>query len=90
MASRANTIAQGFSNKVMKALYDKNLMDSIVNRDYEGEINAVGSKLNILDFDKVSEKTYVNTPLTADSLTENNGALTIDQYQILLLERKNP
>jgi len=88
MASRAATIAQGFSNKVMKAMYDKNLMDSIVNRDYEGEINGVGSKLNILDFDKVSEKTYSNTPLTADSLTENNGALTIDQYKSFYWKEK--
>jgi hypothetical protein len=88
MAQRANTIAQGFSNKVMKALYDKNLIDSIVNRDYEGEINAVGSKLNILDLDKISEKTYTNSPLSADSLTENNGALVIDQYKSFYWKEK--
>lgn len=79
MASRAATLAQGFSQKLMKAVYDQSLMDSVVNRDYEGEINAVGSKLNILDFDKVSEKDYAGTPLSVDSLTENNGLLTIDK-----------
>ncbi len=81
MAARATTVAQGFSAKLMKALYDTNILPNITNRDYEGEINGVGSKLNILDFDKVSEKTYANAALTADSITENNGILTIDQYK---------
>lgn len=88
MAARANTVAQGFSAKVMKALYDRNLLDNIVNRDYQGEINGIGSKLNILDFDKVSEKTYANAALTADSLTENNGILTIDQYKSFYWKEK--
>ena len=56
MSARATTVAQGFSTKVLKALYDKALTDVIVNRDYQGEINGVGSKLNILDFDKVAER----------------------------------
>jgi len=81
MAARANTLAQGFSSKLMLELYDKSLIDSIVNRDYQGEINAVGSKLNILNFDRVSEKTYSGANLTADSLTENNAQLIIDQYK---------
>lgn len=89
MAARAATIAQGFSNKVMKALYDKSQLGEIVNRDYEGEINGVGSKLNILDFDKVTEKTYADAALTADSLTENNGYLLIDQYRSFYWKEKD-
>lgn len=88
MAARANTVAQGFSAKVMRALYDRSLVDVVVNRDYEGEINSVGSKLNILDFDKVSEKTYAGSPLTADDLTENNGVLTIDQKKSFYWKEK--
>lgn len=88
MSARATTLAQGFSNKVMKATYDKSILDMIVNRDYEGEINAVGSKLNILDFDKVTEKTYSGSALTADDLTENNGQLTIDQYKAFYWKEK--
>lgn len=72
----------------MAQLYDKNLLDTIVNRDYEGEINGVGSKLNILDFDKLSEKTYADAALTADSLTENNGQLVIDQYKSFYWKEK--
>lgn len=81
MAARATTVAQGFSSKLMLEMYDRSLIDEVVNRDYQGEINAVGSKLNILNFDRVSEKTYTGANLTADSLTENNALLTIDQYR---------
>ena len=88
MSAYGNTIAEGFSQKVMAELYDINLLDSIVNRDYEGEINAVGSKLNILNFDRLSEKTYANTALTADSLTENNMTLVIDQYKSFYWKEK--
>lgn len=88
MSARANTVAQGFSNKVMKALYDRAVLNIIVNRDYEGEINAVGSKLNILDFDKVSEKDYANVAMTADDLTENNGVLTIDKKKSFYWKEK--
>ena len=81
MADYSTKLAEGFSSKIMKVLYDKNLLDAICNRDYEGEINGVGSLLNIMDFDKVSEKTYANAALTADDITENNGQLEIDQYK---------
>ena len=63
-------------------------MDSIVNRDYQGEINGVGSKLNILNFARISEKTYTGADLTADSLTENNATLIIDQYKSFYWKEK--
>ena len=59
MSAYGTKLAEGFSNKVMERVYDMSLLDSIVNRNYEGEINGIGSKLNILDFSKLSEKTYV-------------------------------
>lgn len=88
MAARGNTIAQAFSNKVMAEVYDKSVLDNVVNRDYEGEINAVGSKINVLNFDRVAEKTYTGANLTADDLTENNMALTIDQYKSFYWKEK--
>jgi hypothetical protein len=88
MAARANTVAQGFSQKLMLEMYDKSLLDEVVNRDYEGEINAIGSTLNILNFDRVSEKTYSGSDLTADSLTENNAQLVIDQYKSFYWKEK--
>lgn len=81
MASRATTIAQGFSNRLLKEMYEMSLTDAVVNRDYQGEINEVGSKLNILNFDRITEKTYDGSNLSVDDLTENNAVLTIDQYK---------
>lgn len=88
MAARGNTVAQAFSQKLMLETYDRDLTDQLVNRDYQGEINAVGSKLNILNFDRLSEKTYSGANLTADDLTENNSVLTIDQYKSFYWKEK--
>lgn len=88
MSTYGTKLAEGFSNKLMKRVYDRSLLPEVTNRDYEGEINAVGSKLNILDFDAISEKTYANVALTADDLTENNGQLIIDQYKSFFWKEK--
>ena len=72
----------------MEWVYDKSLLDVIVNRDYEGEINGIGSLLNILDFDKLSEKTYADAALTADSLTENNAQLDITEQKSFYWKEK--
>ena len=88
MSDYGTKLAEGFSQKLMLEFYDKNLVDAIVNRDYEGEINDVGSKLNILNFDRISEKTYANAAMTADSLSENNAQLVIDQYKSFYWKEK--
>lgn len=80
-SARATTLAQGFSQRLLKEMYDRSLLDVIVNRDYQGEINQVGSKLNILNIARISEKNYSGANLTADSLEENNAVLTIDQLK---------
>lgn len=81
MAARGATLAQGFSQKLLLEMYEKSLTDSIVNREYQGEINGVGSKLNILNIDRISEKTYSGSNLSVDDITENNSVLTIDQLK---------
>jgi len=81
MSARATTLAQAFSNKVLIEMYDKSPIEEIVNREYEGEINGVGSKLNMLNFDRVTEKDYAGSALTADDITENNATLTIDKQK---------
>jgi hypothetical protein len=88
MSAYGTKLAEGFSSKVMQQVYDRDLLDSIVNRNYQGEINAVGSKLNILDFAKISEKTYANAALTADSISENNGQLVISEYRSFYWKEK--
>ena len=82
MADYATKLAEAFSKKLILEGYDNSLLEVIVNRDYEGEINAVGSKLNMLNFDRISEKTYTGADLgTPDDITENNAQLIIDQYK---------
>lgn len=88
MSAYGTKLAEGFSSKVMQQMYDQNILDQVTNRNYEGEINGVGSLLNILDFSKLSEKTYADTALTADTLSENNGQLTIDQYKSFYWKEK--
>jgi hypothetical protein len=69
----ATKLAEGFSQKLIQVIYENAPIDEVVNRDYEGEINAVGSKLNILTLARITEKTYTGTNLTADDLTEVNA-----------------
>lgn len=87
-SARATTLAQGFSTKLLKEMYDKSLIDYIVNREYQGEINAVGSKLNVGNIARISEKTYAGVALSADSLYENTSVLTIDQYKSFYWKEK--
>src|SRR5690242_5742370 len=75
----ATKLAEGFSQKLVRIIYENAPIDEVVNRDYEGEINDVGSKLNILTLQRLSEKTYSGANLSPDDLTEVNGQLVIDQ-----------
>ena len=88
MSAYGTKLAEGFSQKLMLEFYDKNLINVVTNRSYEGEINSIGSKINILNFDRLSEKTYANAALTADALTENNSQLIIDQYKSFYWKEK--
>ena len=87
-SARATTLAQGFSNKLLLEMYDMSLTDIFVNRDYEGEINAAGSVLNILNLARISEKTYTGSNLSVDSLFENNSQLKIDQWKSFYWQEK--
>jgi hypothetical protein len=84
----ATKLAEGFSQKLIKHIYENAPIDSLVNRDHEGEINAVGSKLNILTISRISEKTYNGSNLTADDLTEVNAQLVIDQFKSFYWKEK--
>lgn len=84
----ATKVAEGFSAKLIKHVYEKAPIDEIINRDYQGEINEVGSKLNILSLTKIAEKTYTGANLTPDDIGEVNGLLTIDQWKSFYWKEK--
>ncbi|MFO1065293.1 MAG: hypothetical protein U0892_15615, partial [Pirellulales bacterium] len=77
----ATKLAEAFSSKALVWMYEKMPIEEMVNRDYEGEITQVGSRLNMLTLGKVTEKTYSGSPLTADSLTEANAILDINVFK---------
>jgi hypothetical protein len=77
----ATKLAEAFSAKVMKNVYAMSVYDLITNRDYEGDVNAVGSKVNILTIQKITEQVYTGANLSPASLFEVNGTLTLDQQK---------
>lgn len=82
-SARATKIAEGFSQRLLKEMYDVSTTDKIVNRDYQGEINGVGSLLNIYNVDRITEKDYVkNNNGNPDGLYENNSKLTIEKKKM--------
>jgi len=83
MATYPTKLAEGFSQKLLLEIYNKSLLEVIVNRDYQGEINERGSILNILNFDRITERNYTGANMAAPSdLAENNAQLTIDQWKV--------
>jgi hypothetical protein len=84
----ATKVAEGFSAKLIRMIYENAPIDEVVNRDYEGEINAIGSKLNILTLTRISEKTYTGANLSPDDLTEINAQLVIDQKKAFYWREK--
>lgn len=88
MSTRGNTIAEGFSQRIILTQYDKDILPLITNSDYQGEINGVGSKLNIMNFENVEEKTYANAAMTADALSEINNEMTITEKKAFYWKEK--
>jgi hypothetical protein len=70
-------LAEGFSAKLMKEVYANSVYDLITNRDYEGDINAIGSIVNILALGRISEQDYTGANLSPASIQEINGQLTL-------------
>src|SRR3954453_12534145 len=77
----ATKLAEAFSATLSKEIYAGSLFDTLVNRDYEGEIVGVGSILNILSFSRLSEKDYSGSNLSVDDINESNGQLVIDKQK---------
>ena len=48
--SRLSNFGQVFAHKVLEKTYQNSIVDSITNRNYEGEIKKPGDRVNILSF----------------------------------------
>src|ERR1017187_622989 len=73
----ATKLAEAFSAKIMKEMYAMSVYDLITNRDYEGDVNAVGSIVNILAVARISEQVYTGANLSPASIQEVNGQLKL-------------
>src|ERR1035438_1833110 len=74
-------LAEAFSQKVIKVLYENAPIEEVINRDYEGEVESGNSIVNILTLARLSEKDYNGSNLSADDLNEVNGQLRITQQK---------
>ena len=63
----------------MKEMYANSVYDLITNRDYEGDINKVGSIVNILSLGRISEQDYTGSNLSPASIQEVNGQMTLSK-----------
>lgn len=67
-----------FSGKLLKQIYERSVFDSIVNRNYEGEVKGQGSIVKIPSLLKQSWSTYSGSVSYA-TLTEAVATMTLDQ-----------
>lgn len=86
MNPRATKAAEGFSARLIQHLYASSVIDHLVNRDYQGEINAVGSIVNVLTIGEADEQDYTGANLTPTSLTESNCQLVITKKKSYYLK----
>ena len=79
MASYPTKLMEAFAAKALQIFYMKSVATEITNSEYEGEVRNRSSKLNVLTFGEITEKTYTGADLVADDLTESNSQLITDQ-----------
>src|SRR5688500_4854898 len=84
----ATKLAEAFSAKLMKSVYERSIQDVITNRDYNGEVQQ-GSKVNIPFLATIAEKTYSGSNLSVDDLTEVSAVLTVDQFKSFYVREKS-
>lgn len=89
MSAYGTKLAEGFAKAITKIFYEQDISGLICNRDYEGEIKGINSKLNILTFGKVTLKNYTGADLTADDITESNGQVVTDQKKAYYFKIKD-
>src|SRR3990167_4560594 len=81
MASITN-FGEQFASKVLEKFYQKYVVDSIANREYEGEIKKPGDRVNILSF--LNEILFSDYSVGSDMASET----IIDAEDQLVVEKR--
>lgn len=80
--ARLTNFGEQFASKVLEKTYQRAIVDSIVNRNYEGEIKKPGDRVNILSF--------LNSGTLSDYVvgTDMNSEALIDTEDQLVVEKR--
>lgn len=80
--ARLTNFGQVFASKVLAKTYQNSIVDSIVNRNYEGEIRKPGDRVNILSF--------LNSGTLSDYVvgTDMNSEALVDAQDQLVVEKR--
>lgn len=89
MAAYGTKLNEKFAAMALKYFYQSSVADSLVNRDYEGEIKGVATKVNILTLSKLTWGNYTGADISPQDLNEVAGALTIGQQKDYYFKVKN-
>ena len=79
--SRLSNFGEQFSTKVLAKTYQNAIIDSIVNRNYEGEIKKPGDRVNILSFlNSMTMSDYVvGTDMVGEALIDSEDQLIVEK-----------
>ena len=78
-----------FATSVLKIFYEKSVADMICNRDYEGEIKGVATKVDVLTFQAQAWQSYTGAALTATDIYEVACQLHTDQQKAYYVKIKS-
>lgn len=80
--SRLTNFGQQFAQKVLEKTYQNSIVDSVTNRNYEGEIKKPGDRVNILSF--------LNSGTLSDYVvgTDMNSEALVDAQDQLVVEKR--
>lgn len=79
--SRLSNFGEQFANKTLAKTYQASVVDSIVNRDYEGEIKKPGDRVNILSFlNSMTLGDYVvGTDMASEAIIDAEDQLIVEK-----------
>ena len=79
--SRLTNFGEQFASKVLTKTYQNSIVDSIVNRNYEGDIKKPGDRVNILSFlnSGTIQDYSVGTDMVSEALIDAEDVLTVEK-----------
>lgn len=79
--ARLSNFGEQFASKTLSKTYQNSIVDSIVNRDYEGEIKKPGDRVNILSFlNSMTLGDYVvGTDMSSEAIIDAEDQLVVEK-----------